>query len=938
MLSSVFPRVPSAALVLLAGFFCVSLEVLSQSNSDSVAITFRYYGNPATNTYVPGQFNNWGSNSGGVISPGDPSQMIYDGTIGCWIKTYTFNIHAPGDVNRNLGDSVYQYKFNSGGCNTCWFSDPLNPETNPNDNNNSVLRLTGLFWFEFYGTESNNQITRITVGLVHANSDTIASITYSTGATQTSQLTTFDVKSSYNESKRTLDFNLPTAIAKGDYVRLVAHNQRGDSVVFTRGGIVVQTMPLPSYAKHGVTLASGSNDSTTFRLEVPGKTYVLLRVAPSGQNPQTVAPIIMRKSPSSNNWWTNVKLSAGTYEYLYEFENGAKVFDPWGRWNGTNGSRFTEGPSGLSADDYEWQTVGFQRPPPNRLIIYELNIAEFAGTSTTPGTFSDLIATLPYLDSLGINAIEVMPVNDYGGVGLSGFSWGYDLNSYFALEPAYGTPYDFKALVDAAHALGIAVIVDVVFNHLNDTSPLWQMSPDTAQNPYFKNPADRRPLEDGLVFFKDLDHWTNETQELVYNALKMWIDEYKVDGFRYDYTQGIGWTPQDTTKGILGWSRRIFHEYGGSVYQIAEHLPDNPALLFHGKLTGSWHDSFRDEIFRDLIPGQKPALTTIEDLVLDLNTYFGNDDPFQSTRYFTRVGPVNATVTHDELSLIFEMTNYQGVSLQDALERDKLYATFMFTSLGIPMLWEGMEIGQSRGWSSDGLKLTYRPVDWSLLQTSRGINHFRYYRPLIRQRLHNPALYDGVLVKSLYRNEATRSLAWGFIDTTTGSKVMVVANLSATQQTLSAVRWLGQETWYDVFDQSVLNVLADSVFDFSIPAYTAKVYANKSNEELGIITDVVEYVTESPKTFLLHQNYPNPFNPSTTISYDVPKAGNVSLKVYSLLGEEVASLAEGVQQAGTHSLRWDGRDKNGVALSSGVYFVRLSARDYVDVIKILYMK
>ena len=917
--------------------FAFAETASAQTTADSVTIVFRTHQSPSSVCFVPGQFNNWGSNASGVIAPGDASQMSYNGGIGAWTKAYIFKIHDPSDSRRNLGDSVFQYKFNQGGSQNGWYSDPLNPETNPTDNSNSVLRLTKLFWFEFYGTEVSQQITRITVGLVHANSDTITSIKYSTGQTPTSSLTTYDMLAFYNDATRTLDFNLPSSVNKLDFIRLVAHNNKGDSVVYSRGGIVVQTMAMPAYVQHGVTLPSASSgDSASFRLEVPGKSYLLLRIALVGQSPQAANTVVMRKSPGSNDWWTNIKLNPGDYEYIYEFENGTKINDPWGRWNGSQGSRFTIGAPGLSADDYVWNVQNFQRPAPEKLVIYELNVAEYA---TGGKNFADFINYLPHLDSLGINAIELMPINDYGGVGLSGFSWGYDLNSYLALEPYYGTPYNFKALVDAAHARGIAVIVDVVFNHLTDSSPLWQMLPDTAVNPYFKNPADLRPNEDGLVFFRDMDHWTIETQELVYSALKMWIDVYKIDGFRYDYTQGIGWTPKDTTKGILGWSRRIYNEYGGSIYQIAEHLPDNPALLFHAKLTSSWHDSFRDEVFRDLRSAlnQRPSLATIGNFVLDLNTYFGNDF-VQSDRYFTRVGPVNANVTHDEQSLIYEMTTFQGVSSIEAIQRDKLYATFMFTSLGIPMLWEGMEIGQSRGWTIDGLKLSYRPVDWSLLSTAGGAIHFNYYRTLVLQRVYNPALYRGTLVRPLYENESQRSLAWGFVDTLTNSKIVAVANLSGATQILTNVTWLGTGTWYDVFDQSTYSVTQDPVSTFNIPAFTARVFSNRTNVDLGITTSVSKKDVQAPASFALHQNYPNPFNPSTTIEYDLLREGNVSLKVYNILGSEIAVLVDARQSAGTHSVSWSGKSKSGVLVGSGVYFVRLESNGLVDVKKLVLVR
>ena len=164
-----------------------------QTPSDSVTITFRAYQSAGTQTFVPGQFNAWGNNVSGVISPGDPSGMTYDPALGAWRKTYTFKIHDPADSRRTLGDSVFEYKFNAGGCGSCWYSDSLNPEQNPLDNNNSVLRLTRLSWFEYRSTIVSQQITAISGGLVHANGDTVKSIMLTTGLTEGAPLTVVDL-------------------------------------------------------------------------------------------------------------------------------------------------------------------------------------------------------------------------------------------------------------------------------------------------------------------------------------------------------------------------------------------------------------------------------------------------------------------------------------------------------------------------------------------------------------------------------------------------------------------------------------------------------------------------------------------------------------------------------------------------------------------------
>ena len=935
------PRCWASALAAIT--LLTSSGAFAQTPADSVTMTFRTNQAPGLNVFVPGQFNNWGPNSSGVISPGAPSQMTYNATYSAYLKSYQFKIHSPGDPNRTLGDSVYLYKFNSGGCQGCWYSDPLNPEINAGDpNNNSVLRLTKLFWFEYYPTVAGDQLSRITAGLVHANSDSITVIRLSTGITEQSPLTSVEITSSYNRALRILDHTLAAPVGKLAFVRLVAYNNRGDSVVFKAGGIVVPSAPLPSYAKHGVTLPStASGDSVTFRLRVPGRSYVQLRLTTAGQNPALAAPLLMRDG-GGGNWWLNVKLTGGDYEYLYELDGGTKVYDPWGRWNGTLGSRFTVGAAGLTADDYVWTSDSYVRPPLNKTVIYEMNLGEvtggFYGLAAGQGTFDHLKSLLTYFDTLGVTAIELMPVNDYGSVGQSGFSWGYDVNSYFALEPGYGTPRDFKELVDSAHALGIAIIADVVFNHLNDTSPLWQMLPDEIANPYFKPGTQQCYNEDGLLFFKDMDHCSAETQELVYEVLKMWIDEYRVDGFRYDYTQGIGWNPATPTTGILGWANRIEAEYGGAIYQIAEHLPESPALLYYSGINGGWHDSFHDELFNEAYDFGS-SLNNLQNIVVGLGAYGGNDTPSSPSSYANRTEPVNMTGNHDEQSLIHMMTYESRFVYPDSiiLRRDKLYGSLMFTSLGIPMLWQGVEFSAPRGWLQLGDRLSYRPLEVEYLSQERGQSHYNYYRTLIRQRLKNPALTDGTyrVLKQFVSSEA---LAWGFEDPASGAKVMVVANFLWSDANLTNLPWMGPGTWYDVFDQSTVVITDTLLPSYSIAAFTAHIYSNKSDLELGIVTSVRPPESEVPASFALGQNYPNPFNPSTTISYSLAADGVARVEVFNLLGEKIAVLADGFKARGIHTVSWNGVTSWGAAAGSGVYLIRLQSAGLSQTRKIVLLR
>ncbi len=904
-----------------------SFNLFAQSSADSVTITFRAHFAATPVMYLPGQFNGWTPNTAA-------SQMSYNSSLVAWIKTYNFKIHDASDSRRTLGDSVFQYKLNQGGNN--WMPDPLNPEQNASDNNNSILRMKKLFWFQYYQTVSGNTITHLTIGLVRANSDTITSIELRHGVTPDAQLTSLDITAGYNKSLRILDTTFTTPIPKANYIRLVAFNNHGDSAVYSKGGYNPATVPVPAYAKKGVTLPSpSSNDSTTFWVEVPtNKDYVLLKAVPTGQSIETATPILMKKSTSNFGWWTNVKLDSGTYEYLYEIEPAQRIPDPFGRQVTNNGlTKFTVGQEGLAYDNYQWNDGAYVRPSLERLIMYEMNVTEFAGGyyNLSPGQVKwfRLRNLLSYLDSLGVNAIELMPIMDYGNIGSSGFSWGYDLNSYFALEPSFGTPKEFKEFVDSAHGRGIAVVLDVVYNHLNETSALWQMNANEASNPYFKLINDKRPNEDELQFFKDMDHWTQETQDLVYAAQKMWIDEYHIDGFRYDYTQGIGWSRSDTLRGILGWANRIAREYNNSIYQIAEHLPESPALIYHSGLTGGWHDGFRDKIFQEAV-SRNVGLTDFENYILGLSGSGTNDTPYVPSNYANRTEPVKATSNHDEQSLLYEMIHYQHVDTTTALLRDRLYATFMFTSLGIPMLWEGIEFSAPRGW--DGNKLDYRPVEWNVYKTARGKSHFQYYKTLIQQRKYNPALFRGSLIKQK-KYDSEKVFVWGFIDTDTGAAIQIIANLSNQTRTVANIPWLYAGTWYDIFTQNSVYLDSTTLESESIPAYTAIVFSNRSNQELGIPLGVNDGIAELPEQFSLSQNYPNPFNPATNFEFRIADRGFVSLKVYDILGKEIATLVNEELHPGVYNPSWNA---NGVP--SGVYFYRLSTDAGSQVKKLVLMK
>ncbi len=182
-------------------------------------------------------------------------------------------------------------------------------------------------------------------------------------------------------------------------------------------------------------------------------------------------------------------------------------------------------------NEYTWSdaTLNFKRPNKNNLIIYELWIYDFTPSRSIAG----LMNMLDYLQTLGVNAIELMPICEFDG----NYNWGYSPNHYFAPDKAYGSERDYKVFIDECHKRGMAVILDMVFNHatgLNPQNKLYPYGSDLAQNPYFNVTA---PHSDNV--YEDWNHDFPETREMFTRALNYWIQEYHVDGYRMDLSHGF---------------------------------------------------------------------------------------------------------------------------------------------------------------------------------------------------------------------------------------------------------------------------------------------------------------------------------------------------------------------------------------------------------------
>ena len=353
-----------------------------------------------------------------------------------------------------------------------------------------------------------------------------------------------------------------------------------------------------------------------------------------------------------------------------------------------------------------------------------------------PGKFASVSARLGHLKKLGVNAIQIMPIVEFAGER----SWGYNPSHIFAIETDYGGPVAFKRFVKRAHEHGIAVILDVVYNHLGPSDlDLWQFdgwSENGRGGIYFYNDERARtPWGDTRP-----DYGRGEVRQYILDNASMWLDEYHVDGLRFDGTVYIR-TPDGPGSADLpdGWSllqainTLVAHKFPGRI-TIAEDLQNNKWLT---KDVGAGGAGFGSQWDANFVHPIRQAVITPQDeqrslaAIRDALCYRYNDDASDRVIYsesHDEVANGQARVPHD-----IDPQDPKGWYAQ---KRSTLAAATVFTAPGIPMLFQGQEFLEG-GWFRDTV-----PLDWDQRDEFHGI--VRLYRDLIRLRLNRDGFTRGL--------------------------------------------------------------------------------------------------------------------------------------------------------------------------------------------------
>ncbi len=478
-----------------------------------------------------------------------------------------------------------------------------------------------------------------------------------------------------------------------------------------------------------------------------------------------------------DTWYVDVPGAKAGDEYRFAIKNGEQELsriDPYAR-SVTNSVG-----NGIVVDQnaFDWEDDAFTLPPQNELVIYELHIGTFNdpdGEGGRVGTFADAIKRLPHLVKLGINCVEVMPAAEFAG----DYSWGYNPAHPFAVEGAYGGPSGLKSFVKAAHAAGIAVVMDVVYNHFGPSDlDLWRFDGwgdgDKGGIYFYNDDRSSTPWGDTRP-----DYGREEVRRYIRDNAMMWLEEYRCDGLRYDMTLYI--RTADGSDLPEGWAltQRINSEVRERFPQkitIAEDLQDNDWLTkdvgaggagFHAQ----WCALFVHPIRATVITpdDDNRSMHAVRNAVL--HTY--NGDPFQRVVY---------SESHDEVAngkaRVPQEVNPDDPGNYFARKRAGLAMGMVMTTPGIPMLFQGQEL-LTDGWFQDTV-----PLDWD--RTDEFPGTLRLYRDLIKLRRNREGTTAGLTgrhVDVYHLNDGDNVLAFRrWVEGGPLDDVLVIANFSNAER------------------------------------------------------------------------------------------------------------------------------------------------------------
>lgn len=712
---------------------------------------------------------------------------------------------------------------------------------------------------------------------------------------------------------------------------------------------------IPSWVKQGINYHPTDNTKVGLALYAPFKNFVHVIGSFNGWTVND-AYLMKRDTTNPDLYWIELNglTPAQLYTFQYRTNDLKKVADPFSpqilssyddQWISAStypglpafpaGQEFEVSMFKTGQTPYNWQVTNFQRPNKENLVIYELLLRDF----TQEKNWQSLINKIAYLKNLNINAIELLPIMEFEG----NLSWGYNTSFHYAIDKAYGTPEKFKEFVDLCHQNGIAVILDIAFNHATGRSPLvrlWNIDPDNdgygdvaANNPYFNQVP-----KHSYNVFNDFNHTSTATRYYVERSLQQWLTEYHIDGFRWDLTKGFTQScsaNDETCTNAYQQDRVDIMKYYAdkqwaidpNSYMIFEHLGTDAEeqqwanyRIAEGKGVMLWNK--QTDPYNQNTMGYK-----------DNSNYDRMDHELHG---FTNMHAVGFGESHDEERLMFKNLSYGAVNgaydvknLNTALERMKTFGATFFTIPGPKMIWQFGELGYEfsinrcpDGSINSGCRTDEKPVAFTLGYDTNANRKAIYdtWAKIINIRNANQVFKSKTY--SVESNNLTNdpdgliTRIYVYDTTATGIKnIVVLANYNTSaKDVVPYFPYTGQ--WQNLMDNTILNV-ASTTAPITLQPGEFRIFGN--------YTGTLSTIDQNAEYKLSLQIADNPVkNGLAKLIYH--KAKNGEITIYDMSGKKLDSFKL-KDENGTYELK--------AHYPAGTYLVHLKSDTGVAIQKMI---
>ncbi|HLO57761.1 MAG TPA: alpha-amylase family glycosyl hydrolase [Bacteroidales bacterium] len=542
-------------------------------------------------------------------------------------------------------------------------------------------------------------------------------------------------------------------------------------------------------------------------------------------------------------------------------------------------------------ENFNWISTSYEPPQSSNLTIYELLIRDFVSTHD----IKDVKTKLDYLQNLGINAIELMPFSEFEG----DTSWGYNPSFYFAPDKFYGRDVDFKDFIQECHNRGIAVIMDIVLNHSYGQSPLVRMYYNSAtgkpasDNPWYNVNSPNSTYNWGF----DFNHESSATKYFVDRVIEYWLNEYKVDGFRFDFTKGFTNTPGDGSAydaSRINNLKRIYDKIKSvnhNAYMICEHFaPNNEeqilssyGMLLWGNINYNYNEA---------------TMGYLANSSLSWASY--------QARNWSYPGLVSYMESHDEERLMYKNLkygnqegNYNIKDRSTALKRMELAGAFFFTIPGPKMIWQFGELGYDFSIDYNG-RVGVKPIHWDYMNDPDRMHLYLVWSKLIDLRNKYPVFRTDDYTMTTGNNISAKKI----ILRDPEGDAIVIGNFGVSETEITPA-FTQTGWWHDVMKGDSVNI-TDVTMSVTLAPGEYRIYTMEKME--SVINGSDDNVNEPVKVFP---------NPARKYLYLKSEAGYGKADIYTITGKRVLTLST-VPEDGSIDIS---------GLSSGLYILKVISGD-----------